>query len=327
MRLLNAETLQLQEFYDHNVPDYAILSHTWEEEEATLQDLTNPASATKKGFSKIRACCAQAITDGYKWIWVDTCCIDKTSSAELSEAINSMFRWYQQSSVCYAYLNDLPSQSPGDLDTRRFMSSKWFTRGWTLQELIAPGLVEFYDQNWNEIGTKLSLGNLIHRTTGIRHDILSGHLSLDSTSVAERMSWASTRKTSRLEDIAYCLLGLFDIHMPLLYGEGTRAFNRLQQEIIRSTEDLSILLWAPSEPAPQAPGVLAPTPAAFHRITVLDIDQKELGALNRNWEIVQSLSNAKQDSIFSISSFHPSGASLPTSDQLARGWFVRMCSV
>ncbi|GKT65034.1 HET domain containing protein [Colletotrichum tofieldiae] len=263
MRLLNVDTLQLQEFYDHNVPDYAILSHTWQEEEATLQDLANPASATKKGFSKIRSCCAQAIRDGYKWIWVDTCCIDKTSSAELSEAINSMFRWYQQSSVCYAYLEDLPPQSPGDLDQRRFMSSKWFTRGWTLQELIAPGLVEFYDQSWNEIGTKLSLCDLIHQTTGIRHEILSGHLSLDSVSAAERMSWAATRNTSRLEDIAYCLLGLFDIHMPLLYGEGTRAFNRLQQEIIRSTEDLSILLWASYEPTSQAPGVLASTLLRF----------------------------------------------------------------
>jgi len=129
MRLLNANTLQLREFYDQDVPAYAILSHTWEDEELTLQDLTNPASATKQGFSKVRARCAQAVRDGHEWVWVDTCCIDKTSSAELSEAINSMFRWYQQSSVCYAYLGDVPLQRPGDLDADRFTISKWFTRG------------------------------------------------------------------------------------------------------------------------------------------------------------------------------------------------------
>ncbi|KAK2043744.1 HET-domain-containing protein [Colletotrichum somersetense] len=251
MRLLNADTLQLREFYNRYVPAYAILSHTWEDEEVTLQDLTDPASATKQGFSKVRACCAQAMRDGYEWVWVDTCCIDKTSSAELSEAINSMFRWYHQSSVCYVYLGDLPQQRPGDLDADRFTISKWFTRGWTLQELIAPDHVEFYDQEWNDIGTKLSLGDLIHKATGIRRDMLSGHLPLALASVAERMSWASTRKTSRLEDMAYCLLGIFDIHMPLLYGEGSRAFNRLQQEILRMTEDLSILLWASVSTSPE----------------------------------------------------------------------------
>ncbi|KAK1969236.1 HET-domain-containing protein [Colletotrichum sublineola] len=274
MRLLNADTLQLREFYDRDALAYAILSHTWEDEEVTLRDLTDPASASKQGFSKIRACCAQAIRDGYKWVWVDTCCIDKTSSAELSEAINSMFRWYKQSSVCYAYLGDLPRQRPGDLYADRFTNSKWFTRGWTLQELIAPRLVEFYDQEWNEIGTKLSVGDLIHQTTGIRRVVLSGLFPLALASVAERMSWASTRKTSRLEDMAYCLLGIFDIHMPLLYGEGSRAFNRLQQEILRTTEDLSILLWASVSTSP-APGVFAPTPAGFRNVTILDVDHNK----------------------------------------------------
>ncbi|KAK1579659.1 heterokaryon incompatibility protein-domain-containing protein [Colletotrichum navitas] len=246
MRLLNANTLQLREFYDQDVPAYAILSHTWEDEELTLQDLTNPASATKEGFSKVRARCAQAVRDGYEWVWVDTCCIDKTSSAELSEAINHMFRWYQQSSVCYAYLGD------------------------TLQELIAPGQVEFYDQDWNGVGTRLSLIELIHQATGTRRSILSGQSFLALTSVAERMSWASTSKTPRLEDMAYCLLGIFDIQMPLLYGEGSRAFNRLQQEILRTTEDSSILLWA-SVSTSLEPGVLAPSPAEFRDVAILDV--------------------------------------------------------
>ncbi|KAI8282315.1 hypothetical protein K4K60_003645 [Colletotrichum sp. SAR11_57] len=147
MRLLHTTTLDLNEFIG-DVPPYAILSHTWENDEARR--------------------------DGFDWAWLDTCCIDKTSSAELSEAINSMFRWYRQARVCYVYLSDLPSQYPGDVDRRQFHSAKWFTRGWTLQELIAPRAIEFYDQNWEEIGTKASLLDLLHDKTGIRLDILDG---------------------------------------------------------------------------------------------------------------------------------------------------------
>ncbi|CCF37004.1 HET domain-containing protein [Colletotrichum higginsianum] len=290
MRLLNSESLRLREFYDDSVPLYAILSHTWEDDEVTFQDLTGSAGLTKAGFSKIRACCSQAIRDGYEWIWVDTCCIDKTSSAELSEAINSMFRWYRESAVCYVYLSDLPPQSPGRFDSASFMAASWFTRGWTLQELIAPHHVEFYDQAWNDVGTKTSLMDLIHERTGIRCDVLSGRCLLTWVPVAERMSWASNRKTSRREDIAYCLLGIFDIHMPLLYGEGPRAFVRLQQEILRNSEDLSILLWARDEPNAHliTLGVLAPSPDAFDDIPVWNLHGKQLGKLTRSWSGLHS---------------------------------------
>ncbi|KAJ0158907.1 Vegetative incompatibility protein HET-E-1 [Colletotrichum tanaceti] len=289
MRLLNAQSLHLREFYDDSVPVYAILSHTWEDDDVTLQDLTGPAGTAKAGFSKIRACCNQAIKDGYEWVWVDTCCIDKTSSAELSEAINSMFRWYRESAVCYVYLSDLPPQCPGRFDSASFMAARWFTRGWTLQELIAPHLVEFYDQAWNDVGTKTSLVDLIHERTGIRCDVLSGRCLLTWVRVAERMSWASNRQTSRREDIAYCLLGIFDIHMPLLYGEGPRAFQRLQQEILRNSEDLSILLWARDGPHANfvtlsvTLSVLAPSPDAFDDIPVWSPHGKQLGKLTRSW--------------------------------------------
>ncbi|KAH9226250.1 hypothetical protein K456DRAFT_1808767, partial [Colletotrichum gloeosporioides 23] len=242
MRLLHTMTLDLNEFIG-DVPPYAILSHTWENDEVSLQDLSTTAGRSKKGFKKIEACCAPARRDGFDWAWLDTCCIDKTSSAELSEVINSMFRWYRQARVCYVYLSDLPSQYPGDVDRRQFHSVKWFTRGWTLQELIAPRAIGFYDQNWEEIGTKASLLDLLHDKTGIRLDILDGTTTHTVVPTGERMSWASNRETTRQEDLAYCLLGIFGIHMPLLYGEGSQAFIRLQQEILRTSEDLSILLW------------------------------------------------------------------------------------
>ena len=161
----------------------------------------------------------------------DLCCIDKTSSAELSEAINSMYRWYQESGVCYAYLADVPPNA--------FSKSRWFTRGWTLQELIAPSTVIFLDQKWQEIGTKSSLQRVISEITGIPTDILLGG-DLEDASIAQRMSWASKRETTRVEDAAYCLMGIFSIHMPMLYGEGERAFIRLQEEIMRVSDDHSL---------------------------------------------------------------------------------------
>ncbi|KXH68831.1 HET domain-containing protein [Colletotrichum salicis] len=287
MRLRSVFTLQLQEFSDDNSPAYAILSHTWEKEEVTYQDLKSEAYASKKGFIKIRACCSQAFNDGYDWVWVDTCCIDKTSSAELSEAINSMFHWYSDAVICYVFLSDLPAQDPCDLNPQSFLNCKWFTRGWTLQELLAPVAVEFYDQGWNEVGTKLSLGNLIHVKTGIGCNILSGRLSLFSASIAERMSWASSRKTSREEDIAYSLLEIFDINMPLLlYGEGERAFSRLQQEILRKSEDMSILLWR-STSADVA--VFAQAPVAFRNLRFQTGRGQPVVALERTWEIIKPL--------------------------------------
>ncbi|KAK1676503.1 heterokaryon incompatibility protein-domain-containing protein [Colletotrichum godetiae] len=190
MRLLNVFTRQLRGFHGDNIPAYAILSHTWEEEEVTYEDLESEAYSSKKDFIKIRACCDQASNDGYDCVWVDTCCIDKTSSAELSEAINPMFHWYSNAVTCYVFLSDLPAQAPCDLDSQSFLNCKWFTRGWTLQELLAPVIVEFYNQGWNEIGTKLSLGHLIHVKMGTRRNILAGRLSLFSASVVERMFWA-----------------------------------------------------------------------------------------------------------------------------------------
>ena len=197
--------------------------------------------------------------------WIDTCCIDKSSSAELSEAINSMFRWYEKAGVCYAYLSDVPalslSESPYD-EKSPFRRSKWFTRGWTLQELLAPINVDFYDQSWSYVGSKgTKLDQLLREITGI-YDLLE----YSHACVAKKMSWASQRVTTRVEDMAYCLLGLFNVHMPLLYGEGKNAFLRLQLEIMSKTNDDSIFAWDTRSigiGGERSHSLLAPSPQPF----------------------------------------------------------------
>lgn len=243
MRLINTETLKLDQFFDSQIPEYAILSHTWERDELTYQDMQKlvPHIQQKAGYMKAVDCCKLARAQGYKYIWIDTCCIDKTSSAELSEAINSMFRWYQNAKICYVYLPNVPcTDVPQTLSS--FRESRWFKRGWTLQELIAPDSVEFYSKNWTYLGTKLSLRQTISEITGIEIRVLEG-ASLQSICVGKKMYWASSRVTTRLEDEAYCLMGLFNVNMPLLYGEGKKAFIRLQEEIKRNVYDHTLFAW------------------------------------------------------------------------------------
>ncbi|KAF8861247.1 HET-domain-containing protein [Acephala macrosclerotiorum] len=244
MRLLNAQTRRLSEFMgDDALPPYAILSHTWGRDEVTYQDINSPDSGlAKEGCTKIKYCCDQAIKDGLYWAWVDTCCIYKTSSAELSEAINSMFRWYQRAEVCYVYLADVWGYHTPIEDPREFAQSRWFTRCWTLQELIAPRFVIFYSRLWANIGNKEDLTQIIMDITNIHESALYG-ASLELFSVARKMSWAAKRQSTRVEDIAYSLLGLFDVHMPLLCGEGSKAFIRLQEEILKSSYDHSLFAW------------------------------------------------------------------------------------
>jgi Heterokaryon incompatibility protein (HET) len=246
MRLLNTQTLLPGQFLGENLPRYAILSHTWEEnEEVKLHELGQPEALSKRGYKKIKGFCDAARQDGYEWVWIDTCCINHDSDRDLSEAINSMFAWYRDSDVCYVYLPDFEigeSRSETNIE-QGLRSSRWFTRGWTLQELIAPRRVLFFDANWQLIGRRSHLCDRIANITGINEDLLAKRKTLDEFSIAEKMSWAAYRRTTRLEDRAYSLLGLFDVHMPLMYGEGWKAFRRLQEEIIKQSPDQSILAW------------------------------------------------------------------------------------
>ena len=259
MRLLNIDTLKLHEFNETDILCYAILSHTWGKEEVSFQDLVEPCPQNNPKFAKLLGCCNQARLDGWRYVWIDTCCIDRTSSAELSEAINSMYRWYAKAQVCYTHMSDVDAKAttyPTLLTN--FKNSRWFTRGWTLQELLAPQDIIFFDQDWQEIGTRMNLEFEISQATGIETKYIRWP---EGASVAAKMSWASGRGTTRTEDLAYCLLGLFDVNMPLIYGEGKKAFMRLQHEILKATNDDSIFAW--SDDSLIASGLFAQGPYSF----------------------------------------------------------------
>jgi hypothetical protein len=243
---------------------YLILSHTWDDDEVTFQDIQDLTIASqRKGFQKVKAFCELSSSLRYNHVWVDTCCIDKTSSAELSEAINSMFHWYKKAAGCIAYLEDL-EPGPGTATEGELRACRWFTRGWTLQELLAPNEVLFYDKAWKYRGDKRDLSGALCSITRIKERYLASY-DLQTVPVATKMSWASGRQTTRIEDKAYCLLGIFNVHMPLLYGEGRQAFIRLQQTIAERTNDMSLFAWMaryePSQPA--VSGLLASDPSLF----------------------------------------------------------------
>ena len=269
MRLLHTTTVKLSSFDDDNlIPPFAILSHTWSDDEISFHDLLKyPESELNesKGYQNIRSCCALAAAERHEYVWIDTCCIDKTSSAELSEAINSMYRWFQEAQICYAYLADIDIDDIRDDDPWEIMvvellmgKSRWLTRVGTLLELLATGVVVFYDRYWRGLGSKSSLINQISRITGIQPDHIH---DINGASVAQKMSWASKRQTTRVEDMAYSLMGIFDVNMPLLYGEGKKAFTRLQHEIVKISNDESLFAW--KDDGLLESGLFAQSPKAF----------------------------------------------------------------
>jgi hypothetical protein len=315
MRLLNVETMKMEEFFDEMVPPYAILSHRWSGEEVSLQEwhrvealedkifsitrepafgrarypndylhdslqkkygrfATEKGTITSKsGYSKIISCCKLVRSQGVyvetqdhpcRYVWIDTCCIDKTNNAELSEAINSMFRWYQKSVVCLVHLADVHTNLGRKEIEDVFRNSTWFQRGWTLQELLASPVIKFFDQEWKYLFDRQRQARLLSNITRIDEEILTGSKKLSDACSAEKMSWAASRTTTRKEDMAYCLLGIFDVNMPLLYGEGDKAFVRLQEEIIRQSGDLSIFAWGYNVPwVYETCGIFAHSPVDF----------------------------------------------------------------
>jgi hypothetical protein len=232
---------------DDTIPPYAILSHTWgaDAEEVTFEDLANGAGKDKPGYKKIQFCREQARQHGLQYFWIDTCCINKANYTELSQAINSMFRWYRDAIRCYVYLPDVSSPA---FDTNKeinlqpwesdFWKSRWFEQGWTLQELLAPSLVEFFSRERQQLGDKRSLKQQIYKITGIANSALQG-APLSQFSVEERLSWIERRQTKLEEDKAYSLLGIFDVSMLLIYSEGgEKAFKQLREEIDKPLKGL-----------------------------------------------------------------------------------------
>ncbi|RYP53766.1 hypothetical protein DL768_001366 [Monosporascus sp. mg162] len=251
MRLLTRDQnggLRLTKDLFDEIPPYAILSHRWSEniaEEVTFKDIQNGAGRSKSAYRKIEFCAEQARRDGLQYFWVDTCCIDKSTMDEIQASINSMFRWYRDAAQCYVYLSDVSmtavlSQNGSQADSDQvelsreavLRGSKWFTRGWTLQELLAPASVQFFSREGLRLGDKVSLEQEIHTITKIPIPALRKTTPFDQFDVDERLRWAEMRQTTREEDWAYCLLGIFGVFMPLNYGEGRdNAIQRLRKEI------------------------------------------------------------------------------------------------
>jgi Heterokaryon incompatibility protein (HET) len=258
MRLLERNGsggFSLTEFVDGPIPRYAILSHTWglDSDEVSFKNIMESTGNSKAGYEKITFCGERAAMDGLQYFWVDTCCIDKSSSQEVTEAINCMFQWYQNAAKCYVFLKDV-SVSSGIENNEgfqahwepEFRSSRWFSRGWTLQELLAPRSLEFFSVEGNRLGDKDLLQQQLHQITGIPIQALQAlqDCPLSQFSVSDRMSWAANRETKREEDVAYSLLGILEINMSLIYGEGRqKALWRLMEEVNRHSSRIHEINW------------------------------------------------------------------------------------
>ena len=290
------------EFRDDEATKYAILSHRWidptEVDYEEMVDLARMGTEERdeiryrQGYKKIVDTCVHAKQDGYEWVWIDTCCIDKRSSAELSEAINSMYRWYANAKICYAYLHDVDGPSfPTEEDKEKYHKSngwpEWFSRGWTLQEMIAPQNLQFFNKHWKLIGDKKMHAWTLETITRVPKHILADGLEGNRPCVSQIISWAANRTTTRVEDIAYSLMGLLDVNMPMLYGEGKKAFHRLQLEIIRSSNDQSIFAWGSSV---RIGSILADDPSVFE-----DCDGMELMDHNEFIKEFPELSSTNAD--------------------------------
>jgi hypothetical protein len=232
MRLLYFDSsgrLTSADFSRKTIPPYAILSHTWGDDEFLFEDLANGTGKSKAGYEKILFCREQAARDHLQYFWVDTCCIDKWNLRELSNAINSMFQWYKNAATCYAFLLDVSTSVTDEQLTweASFRKSRWFTRGWTLQELLAPASIDFFSLERQRLGDKASLKQQIHEITRIPFTALRGN-PLNEFSVSERKAWMVGRQTTEEEDMAYSLIGIFNVSMEFRYGEGKkRALDRL----------------------------------------------------------------------------------------------------
>ncbi|KAF9471239.1 hypothetical protein BDN70DRAFT_820256, partial [Pholiota conissans] len=235
-----------------SVTDYAILSHTWLRSQSgkITFDLWRKRDfdLLHLGYRKLVQFSRAALEDhGLSLGWMDTVCIDKSSSSELDESIRSMYKWYEDSSICITHLAE--SSSIADM-----ANDSWFTRGWTLQELIAPKILKFYDCNWNQLTSSFQVNDKSHEGVQdqikLATSITKGELALHympNHPISRRMQWAAKRRVTRGEDTAYSLMGIFDVSMSIAYGEGTGlAFSRLLKEIINTTKDgvLDIFNWA-----------------------------------------------------------------------------------
>lgn len=260
MRLLNTTNLEFQsgEHTKFCQEGYAVLSHRWFPHEVTLaqfgshvEELRSGSSVLSPQLDKIRGACLTARNKGIKWVWIDSCCIDKRDLVETTESINAMYRWYRDSTLCIVYLYDVKKNAAISIKNSHIFDrlgqdnpSEWFSRGWTLQELLAPHHMEFYDKEWTYIGSKNRMKASISSITGIDESYLTGESDFKKACIAQKMSWMVGRATTKEEDIAYCMIGLFGITLAPIYGEGMRAFTRLQETLMSSRfMDETLFAW------------------------------------------------------------------------------------
>lgn len=289
MRLLDTATFEMVSGEQSTFKEegYAILSHRWVGREITFEQVQTLASQLNSEamqptaqLAKIRGACDRAREQGLRWIWIDSCCINKASTVEEAEAINSMFRWYRDATLCITYLGDV-RYSAGSPKDEMFRSvegrgpSVWFSRGWTLQELLAPRAMQFYDMDWRSMGTKAELADILAYITRIDVSYLTGEKHFGTACIASKMSWLASRTTARVEDMAYSMLGIFNVIMTPQYGEGTGAFMRLQHLLLSTLTDESLFAWKLPQDQPLQTftvpsgwesgewGLLAPSPPCF----------------------------------------------------------------
>ncbi|KAJ8454213.1 hypothetical protein ONZ45_g19390 [Pleurotus djamor] len=240
---------------------FAILSHRWEDEELLYADMRSLSGLAmkKKGYAKFTSFVEAAKVYGCRYVWVDTFCINKDSSAELDESIRSMYNWYKSSHVCIVYLAGDQDSYPPDGNDLRSWNDEWFNRGWTLQELLAPKRLKFFWKDWSRVDdTPYDLirdpdeqvqspskfkASVIERGAGMsNYDLLNYKPSPENAHLV--FQWITQRRTTRPEDLAYCMIGLLDLQLPIAYGEGEeRAFYRLQMECVQNTDNRSIFKW------------------------------------------------------------------------------------
>ena len=266
MRLINTQNFERSAFA-HNIPQYAILSHRWEAEEMRYRDyqpalLRGSRRQDRRhkfwpSVRKIQGACARARQQGLGYIWIDSVCIDKSSSEELRFSISSMFNWYHDATLCITFLGDVSGKRRGNdvfrsdcVERRKTgQASLWFERAWTLQELLAPQSMAIFDRDWRYIGTRDGLARSISKVTGIDRRYLLDKgcrsLAFREASVATKMSWMAGRTATFIEDIAYSLQGIFGISMEPVYGEGPNAFIRLQELLMMRSDsfDESLFAW------------------------------------------------------------------------------------
>ncbi|KAM0297353.1 hypothetical protein HYE67_003075 [Fusarium culmorum] len=254
MRCMNTTTFELHTStqIDFKQQGYGILSHRWGSNEILFSQISQFAHELRQTrnrhvlpqLDKILGACITARQQGLQWMWIDNCCINKSDNSELSESINSMFKWYSDAVVCLTYLSDVryAGGSPVFQSYETGETSKWFSRGWTLQELLAPSNLLFYDTDWKYLGSKIDLAKPIEDVTGIAAQYLTKENDFRTACIAAKMSWAARREATKEEDMAYCLFGIFNLHLPVQYGEGKAAFIRLQDALIAKNDE-SLFAW------------------------------------------------------------------------------------